>query len=358
VQSGWAHRISGDRAQLRAAAPRITATGDDFEVERDPGARSARLPAVAFRAARQALDRGRPVLVQVPRRGYVPSLACATDRTPARCQHCAGPLAAPRADAAPACRWCGRPATNWTCPACGRSKLRAVVVGSDRTAEEIGRAFPGTLTRTSAGDHVLDGIPDEPAVVVATPGAEPPVPGGYGAVLLLDGWALLSRVDLRAAEETLRRWCNAVALAASDATVVVGADASLHTVQALVRCDPAGHAARELADRTELNFPPVSRLASLTGASSDVSELLALCHLPASAEELGSVPVTPAGGPSTREEGPTDHASQAPLMRTLLRVPRPDGVALAEALHAAAAVRSARKSGAPVKIILDPLELF
>ncbi|MCW2539000.1 MAG: Primosomal protein [Frankiales bacterium] len=358
VQSGWAHRISGDRAQVRAAAPRITAAGDDFEVERDPAARSARLPAVAFRAARQALDRGRPVLVQVPRRGYVPSLACASDRTPARCPHCAGPLAAPRADAAPTCRWCGRPATNWKCPVCGRSKMRAVVIGSDRTAEEIGRAFPGAITRTSAGDHVLDAIPDEPAVVVATPGAEPPVEGGYGAVLLLDGWALLSRVDLRAAEETLRRWCNAVGLAAPDAAVVVGADASLHTVQALVRWDPAGHAQRELADRTELNFPPVSRLASLTGASPDVAELLSLCHLPPTAEELGSVPVTPPGAPSARNERGSARADQAPQVRTLLRVPRPDGVALAEALHAAAAVRSARTSGGPVRVILDPLELF
>jgi hypothetical protein len=33
-------------------------------------------------------------------------------------------------------------------------------------------------------------------------------------------------------------------------------------------------------------------------------------------------------------------------------------VALAEALHAASAVRSARKSGGPLRIALDPLELF
>jgi primosomal protein N' (replication factor Y) len=220
-------------------------------------------------------------------------------------------------------------------------------VGSTRTAEELGRAFPGVVLRTSAGDAVLADIPAGPALVVATPGAEPVAPDGYGAALLLDGWALLSRPDLRAAEEAMRRWANAAALVRGDGTVIVGADASLAVVQALLRWDPAGHAERELADRRELRFPPISRMAALVGAPADVAELLSLSQLPASTEELGSVPVQ-----ASRGGQPTEH------IRSLLRVPRPDGVTLAEALHAAAAVRSAKKSGAAVRIMLDPLELF
>jgi primosomal protein N' (replication factor Y) len=226
--------------------------------------------------------------------------------------------------------------------------MRAVVVGSSRTAEEIGRAFAGVVTRTSAGDTVLAEIPAGPSVVIATPGAEPVAPGGYGAALLLDGWALLSRPDLRAAEEALRRWMNAAALVAHDGTVIVGADAAVPTVQALVRWDPAGHADRELADRRELSFPPISRMASLTGSPGDIADLLSLAEMPASAEELGAVPLPPTRGSARTVE----------QVRTLLRVSRPDGVALAEALHAAAAVRSAKKSGAAVRIALDPLELF
>jgi primosomal protein N' (replication factor Y) len=346
VQSGWAQPITAARDAVRARSPRIAAVGDDVEVERDPAARSARLPAVAFRAARASLARAKPVLVQVPRRGYVPSLACAADRTPARCELCHGPLAASSGHAIPSCRWCGRPGGQWRCQHCHGHRLRAVVVGSGRTAEEIGRAFPGVVTRTSAGDQVLAEIPPGPSVVIATPGAEPSVVGGYGAALLLDGWALLSRPDLRAAEETLRRWLNAAALVEAEGAVLVGADAGLPTVQALVRWDAAGHAERELADRTELGFPPTTRLAALTGRPTDVAELLALCQLPSGAEELGSVPVAPARGSAAGDQ-----------IRALLRVPRPEGVALAEALHAAAAVRSARKSGAAVRIMLDPLEL-
>ncbi len=347
VESGWAQPIVADRAVLRAAAPRIVALGDDVELERDPVARSARLPALAFRTARAALAAGSPVLVQVPRRGYAPTLACARDRTPARCGHCAGPLAATARQGAPSCRWCGRPAADWRCPKCGEGRLRAMVVGSSRTAEELGRAFPGVVLRVSAGDAVLADIPPGPALVVATPGAEPVAPDGYGAALLLDGWALLSRPDLRAAEEAMRRWANAAALVRGDGTVIVGADSSLPVVQALLRWDPAGHAERELADRRELRFPPISRMAALVGAPADVAELLSLSQLPESAEELGSVPVAP-----TRGAEPTEQ------IRSLLRVPRPDGVALAEALHAAAAVRSARKSGGAVRVMLDPLELF
>jgi primosomal protein N' (replication factor Y) (superfamily II helicase) len=340
VESGWAHDLVADRDVLRAAAPQVRPVADDVELARDPAAAAARLPSLAWRTTRDALQAGHPVLVQVPRGGYVPALACANDRTPARCSACAGPLAASSGRAVPSCRWCGRPAGDWQCPACGAHRLRAVVVGAGRTAEELGRAFPGVAVRTSGGDHVLAEVADEPAVVVATPGAEPVCPGGYGAALLLDGWALLSRADLRAAEETLRRWANAAALVRADGTVVVGADAGVPAVQALVRWDPAGAASRELAERAELGFPPACRMASLTGAVSAVAELLAAAELPEGAQVVGPVP---AG----------DDAE-----RVLVRVPRALGAELARRLKAAAAGRSARRSAEPVRIQLDPHELI
>ncbi|HEY6749667.1 MAG TPA: primosomal protein N' [Mycobacteriales bacterium] len=343
LSTGWAHPLAADRDAIRAAAPRVVAAGDDAELARDAAARTARLPTLAWRTAGEALAAGAPVLVQVPRRGYVPALACARCRTPARCAFCSGPLAAGSGSAIPACRWCGRPAADWACAHCGFTRLRASVVGAGRTAEELGRAFPGVPVRTSGGATVLTEVPGEPALVVATPGAEPRAAGGYGAALLLDGWALLSRPDLRAGEEALRRWAHAAALVRpgpAGGRVVVGADAGLPVVQALVRWDPAVFAGRELGERTELGFPPARRFASLTGTADAIADLLAAARLPAGAEPLGPVP---AG----------DDAE-----RLLLRVPRSEGTALAAALHAAAAIRSARKAPDPVRIQLDPLELF
>ena len=110
------------------------------------------------------------------------------------------------------CRWCGRADAALRCARCGSDAVRAVVVGARRTAEELGRAFPGTTVITSAGEAVVPEVADRPALVVATPGAEPRASDGYGAALLLDSWALLGRQDLRAAEDTLRRWMAAAAL--------------------------------------------------------------------------------------------------------------------------------------------------
>nr|WP_158573808.1 primosomal protein N' [Micromonospora craniellae] len=343
VETGWAREVIADRAVLRARTPAVAPTGDDPQLARDPGAATARLPSLAWTAAREALRAELPVLVQVPRRGYLPSVACDDCRTPARCPHCAGPLALPSAGRPPACRWCGRVAAAYACPQCRGRRLRASVTGARRTAEELGRAFPGVSVRTSGREEVLADVPGGAGLVIATPGAEPVAEGGYGAVLLLDTWAMLTRADLRAGEEALRRWAAAAALArpaAAGGRVVVVADGALAPVQALLRWDPGWFAARELAERRELGFPPAVRMASVTGLPVAVADLLAQARLPDGAELLGPVPAD-----GERE-------------RMLVRVPRTRAAALAEALHAAAGVRTARKAADPVRLQVDPLALF
>jgi primosomal protein N' (replication factor Y) len=67
------------------------------------------------------------------------------------------------------------------------------------------RGVGGLLVGAEVDDRGLPGgraeDVGEPALVVATPGAEPVAEGGYAAALLLDGWVLLGRADLRAGEE-------------------------------------------------------------------------------------------------------------------------------------------------------------
>ena len=46
-----------------------------------------------------------------------------------------------------------------------------------------------------------------------------------------------------------------------------------------------------------------------------------------------------------------------PQERALIRIGRKEGLALARALHAAQATRSARKDGAAVRVQLDPAEV-
>ncbi|MGW5382765.1 primosomal protein N' [Nocardia sp. NPDC003963] len=366
VESGWAHDLLADRATLRAAAPRISAPGDtDAALERDPMARAIRIPAAAFAAARRALAAGSGVLVQVPRRGYVPALACTTCRTPARCRRCVGPLSLPGSDRtaadpgaahSPVCRWCGRTEAAFRCPACGGRVLRAVVIGAARTAEELGRAFPGVPIRGSSGAALLDTVPPGPQVVVATVGAEPLLDGGYGVGLLLDSWALLGRADLRAAEDTLRRWLSAAALVRPDGQVLVMADPTVPTVQALLRWDPAGHASAELAQRTEVGFPPAVRMAAVDGTPDGISGLLAAAELPAEVEILGPVPLPPGARPPSGARNSGDEPG-AEVERILLRVPRARGAALARALVAAQSIRSSQRAESPPRVQIDPLNI-
>jgi primosomal protein N' (replication factor Y) len=223
-------------------------------------------------------------------------------------------------------------------------------VGVQRTAEELGRAFASVKIISSAQETIVAEVGPKPALVVATPGAEPVAEGGYTAALLLDGWVLLGRRDLRAGEETLRRWLNAAALvrpASAGGTVVVMAEPSLAPVQALVRWDPVWHARRELEDRAALHYPPMARVAELTGTPAAVAEELGLLRLPEGAETLGPVTV----------DAPWADAPPGETHRALVRVPRRLGGELAASVREAQGVRSARKAEDWVRVRIDPMQI-
>jgi primosomal protein N' (replication factor Y) len=361
VSSGWARSLGADRAVVRQYAPAVQPAGDEAELARDEAARSARMPSLALRTARAALADG-PVLVQVPRRGYLAAVACERCNARARCT-CGGPAELPGPQAPLRCGWCGS-AIARACRECGHEGLRAVLTGARRTAEELRRAFGPAPVLTSGGSQVLDRVSGESVVVVATPGAEPIAEGGYGAAVLLDGWAMLGMASLRAAEEALRRWLNAAALvrpAADGGRVVVVADGSRPVVQALIRWDPATFADRELAEREELRFPPSVRMASAAGPRDAVDALLALAKLPDDADVLGPLPALsgPAARPPALPDRATADGDQAPDgVRYLIRVPRSEGTELARALRAALADRTAAKEPGLVRVQLDPAALI
>ena len=356
VEDGALVAVQPTPEALRAAAPRVLVAGDDLD--RTGPAALARLPPLAWRTAKTALETG-PVLVQVPRRGYLPSLACQHCREPARCPHCHGPMGMPAGGSAPICRWCGATfgPEGFVCPECDGRELRSTVVGARRTAEELGRAFPGVAVRTSGSGEVLASVGADPALVIATPGAEPVAEGGYAATLLLDGWALLDRAGLDAAVEALRRWLGAAALTrpAPDGGVVVLAGTPTHTtipaVEALVRWDPAWLASRELAERLELALPPAVTMAQVVGPRGPLVAAVDAAGLGPTVERLGPLPF--------RSPTPSQTSSATggpPLAQVLLRVPRSEHLHLAHHLAAMRAERSARKEPESVSVRMDLAE--
>ncbi|WP_373427009.1 primosomal protein N' [Pseudarthrobacter siccitolerans] len=357
VETGWALPVEADRNVVRRTVPRVVNTADSFEQERDPLARIARLPGAAWRAAKEGLERG-PVLVQVARAGYVPSLVCETCREPARCGTCQGPLALASGNSAiPQCRWCSTPALDWECSHCGGRKLRKGATGVMRTAEELGRGFPGKTVITSSGDQVKATVGPGKSLVVATVGAEPVAEGGYAAALLLDGDSLLRRENLRAGEDTVRRWFNAAALVrpASDGGLVVITATDTSAVGALLRWDPAGYARRELALRVELQLPPAVRIASVTGPRAAVEHFTSAVAAqlePAgiSLRSAGPAPVVLNGPPSSRRVGED--------VRTLLFFPYTQAAAVTRVLRATRAATAAKRSAEPVQLRLDGVDVL
>ncbi len=372
LEQGWARDLGAERAVRRRRWASVAVADDGSDAP-------ARVPTAAWRAVRTGLDQG-PVLVQVPRTGYVPGLACGTCRRPARCPHCSGPVRLGPADRdasetpvgepvrALSCGWCGRALPAWRCPDCQGGAVRARHVGIERTAEELGRAFPGVPVITSRPEAV-PAPPERPALVLATPGIEPrPGGDGYAAAVLLDAGETLARPDLRAGEEALRRWLGAAALVRPGGRVVLCVPpdaASQPAVQALVRLDPAGFAARELADRAAAGLPPARVAVALTGERSAATAFVASVLGDTGSgdpaghgiEVLGPIPVpddTPRPHPEVADELilPVDE----PRVRMVLRCPPASLAVLTRALAAQTAARSARRDRV-VRVQVDPRDL-
>lgn len=340
VELGWLRSVGPVPLML----PKVIPTAQQAATDRL--AAQARIPSAAWKVARTALESG-PVLVQVARPGYAPRLACADCGQTARCLRCEGPLLQKSSRSVPACAWCGALAVNWRCGNCEGEKLRLSGSGATRTAEDLGRAFPGVRVIIADGERQVLSVGPEPALVIATRGAEPVAAGGYRAVLLLDGERMLARESLRVAEDCLRWWSNAVALAAPGApSVLVGVGGAI--ASALVTWRQADHARAELADRRRLRFPPAVRVATLTGTVEAVTR---------AAEASGVI--------AEDVLGPVDLAP--PAVRTILRFDYNRGGEVAAALRAELirAATSRRRtpggrgpSGPTMRVRLDDVEPF
>ena len=273
VTGGWARPLAAERATVRRCAPAVRTAGEDSELARDEAARSARLPGLALRTAREALAGGR---------------CCSRCRAAATWPPWPASAATPRCGATAAAR------RSW--PASARCRAAAGAARREPQLRPV-RARPPARPghrRDPHGRGTRPGVPGRPGPHLRRqPGAGPGAGlagrgGGHPRRrarcrrrvrrrVLLDAWALLGRPSLRAAEETLRRWMNAAALVRpgrDGGSVVVVADAALPVVQALIRWDPATFADRELAERRELRFPPAARMAALSGPHSAVRALL------------------------------------------------------------------------------------
>lgn len=209
----------------------------------------------------------------------------------------------------------------------------------------------------SSGNKIVPTVPAKPAIIVATPGAEPAVEeGAYGAAVLLDVWALLQRADLRATEDTFQKWMSAAALVqpqAAGGEVIVVADPAIPAVQRLIRWDAPGFAAAELDQRRDAHLPPAFPIALVDAPAPALEDFFAHVELPPDVELLGPVDL-----PTGRNlPGEWDEQKFGPAQRILVRAAAGQRVQLGKALRAGAVSRSARKQELPLRIQVNPIDI-
>lgn len=293
----------------------------------------SRVPEFAARTIREGLSKG-PVLVQVAVPGYAPVAVCDGCGERARCNSCAGPIGFQGLHRA-VCRWCGEHASAWRCPECHGTRLAQRGAGSERTVEQFQKQFPGTRIILSDGAHPHERVDSRPTLVVATRGAEPIAAGGYHAVVLLDANRLLSIESLRAAEDCVRWWQNAAALAAPDGRCVL-ASGSGPAVHAFVTGRIEEWLRAELSDRHQLRYPPAVRVASVTGGRQQVDRAL---------KALGQLPGVDTLGPTPVQERPGPNGQRgAALLRAIVRFDYGQGAEVAKRLRGALVADAAGSS--------------
>ena len=354
IESGWAHELVADRAVLRSAAPRVQALGDDFELARDPAARSARLPSLAHEAARRPWPRARrcwcrcrggatsrrwpargagrrPGAPTAPGRwasrrdraraapGSRPAAGARARRPPSTARTATAPSCAPPwwGSRGPPRSWRGRsrarrcapPAARpgcWRrCPAAPRSSSPPRAPSRSPTAATAPRCC-WTPGRCSAGPTCGRGRRRCAGGSTRRRSCGPRRPAGRSS------WRPTPRTP------SSRRWCGGTPAGWPSASWPTGASWAS-------RRSPGSRRCRDRRRRSPSSWRR--------------------CGQPEDADLLGPVPEPPRPGQDGERE------------RYLVRVPRAEGAALAHALTEVQGVRSAKKVTEHVRVQLDPLDL-
>lgn len=250
-------------------------------------AEGALLPGRIFSDIRSALKNG-PVLFLAPRKGYGNALLCAHCRNVALCE-CGGRLSVGSKAALPTCVHCGKRFDTWKCTFCNRDKQYLAGRGIERASEEISRAFSGYPVIISAGDVIKEKIDNKPALVLATPGAQPDVESGYSAVVVLDGMRFFAHTDLRSAERARELFLETSALISPTGKVLLVIDESHPICASIARWNVAPLLKRELSERKELYLPPYVTSAVLVMDQSAASQIVSGLN---KAKEQGRLPAT------------------------------------------------------------------
>ena len=223
-----------------------------------------RLDDETFGLVSKSVQEQKPVLIQIANLGFASAIACSNCKELRKCPVCSnGIWIDPNGKFR--CRNCKSNAVVPAC-SCGGIYTRPVRIGSSAIAEQLRRSFPDVSVIESTGDNPVISTNAKGVVVVSTPGAEPDVQDGYDLVVIADAAQMLGAPRLRALEQAVDNWANAISLSSPKAlTIFVGLSGNV--AEHMKSLDFKAVVSADYQDRLTLGLPPVTRVASISASN-------------------------------------------------------------------------------------------
>ena len=235
----------------------------------------------------KCISDGLPVLIQVANLGFATSIACRRCNEIRTCDCGSRIWIDPQKRFR--CRVCKSSGALPPCR-CGATDIKILRTGSASVTEWLRKALANANVIHSSAEERITRIERGPNLVIATPGSEPEVPGGYSCVVIADAYSMVGAPRLRALERSLLFWSNAVAKVAKTGLVIfVGLTGEL--ANSIKELDFYGAMQADYKERVELGLPPTTRIVSVTSGNKTDIALLRDGITQAMAELIRPVPV-------------------------------------------------------------------
>jgi primosomal protein N' (replication factor Y) (superfamily II helicase) len=252
IQIGWVEAQKG-KSRILGKEPKIRCAPESFHA-----------------TIRDGLKKG-VVLISVSTKNYANTFICRKCKTVARC-NCGGKIMIAKRGTY-ACTMCEEMSSDWRCRECQSHEIVAFRGGVERLYEEIGKAFPRVPIRVNTAEKPIDELPSDPSILVSTFGVEPVPPGGYSALVLLDGEELMSRPFIRAEEDLRQRWFALAGLVSPGAPIYLSIAAHHPLAQSFISNRIERGLATEMREREEVQLPPYLRVIRITGETRSLLSL-------------------------------------------------------------------------------------
>jgi primosomal protein N' (replication factor Y) len=229
-----------------------------------------------FRAIEDALGAREQIILFLNRRGFAPSVRCEACGQVATCRECSVALTYHKGAGAVRCHYCDYEASLAArCAACGAEALTLEGIGTERLEETLSAAFPqarvARLDRDVATGKKIEAVlarvrAREVDILVGTQmvtkGHDLP---NVTLVGVINADAALSIPDFRASERAFQLLVQVAGRAgrgdAKGRVIVQTWDPTHPAVMLAARHDVDAFLDRELSDRHELGYPPLTRAA-------------------------------------------------------------------------------------------------